>query len=277
MILHSTSFDQEDLEHDRKPLIIIHGLFGEGSNWKALAKRLAMHRQVITLDLPNHGHSLHVRLITFELMVNALVETLDSMYIESAHILGHSMGGKVSMLLALQHPRRVASLMAADIAPRTYERKHAKIFEGLQAVTDAKVDSRKEADDILSEYEDNSMIRAFLLKSLLPSASSQSETEGRYRWKFNREGIYRQYDHLRSWVGTISPLQYQGPTLFLRSETGNYFSDEDEATVAGYFPQYRLQCMLGTGHWLHAEKPDEFCTIIQDFIQSIEGEKTHYE
>ena len=193
------------------------------------------------------------------LMADDLLQTLDSLHINSVNLLGHSMGGKLAMAFALAQPQRVSKLVLADIAPVAYPARHNTIFAGLNAVDLTAISSRNEADAKLADYIDEPSVRQFLLKSLL-------KQDDKFSWRFNLAALQKNYQQL---IG--APLVngcYNGPTLFIKGGESDYKLPEHKAQIMQLFPQAQAKVIQGTGHWLHAEKPAVFTKLVKDFLLS---------
>jgi esterase len=247
-------------EGQGQPLIILHGLFGSADNWLTLAKRFGKYRKVYLLDQRNHGSSPHDADFSYAAMVNDLKQFLMIHDIFKPDILGHSMGGKVAMGFAVKYPDLVNKLMVIDIAPKTYPIRHDVILEGLKAIDIARVTKRQEADDELAEYVEDIGIRQFLLKNLKRS------TTGGYEWKMNLEVIYDNIANVGEGLGAED--QFSHETLFVRGSLSSYILDEDLVEIKKYFPKSNLITIQGASHWVHAEKPAELSTVIEDFLLS---------
>lgn len=253
MILHT------DISGQGKPLVLIHGLFGSLENLGVIARTLATQFQIINLDLPNHGRSPWSDEFDYRSMANAIAETLTHLRIDSAYVLGHSMGGKTAMQLAFDHPHLVQKLILADISPVPSQARHLHILEGLTAVEQRKVADRREADQVLSEFVSEAGVRAFLLKSL------QKDEQG-LRWRFNVKALSQHYHQVIA--PPLTEHSYQGPTLFIKGGDSDYILPEHQAEILRLFPKAKAKIIHGTGHWLHAEKPVAFCKICLDFLLS---------
>ncbi|MCL6416161.1 alpha/beta fold hydrolase [Aestuariirhabdus sp. Z084] len=242
-----------------EPLLLIHGLFGSLENLGYVARRLSDRFRVFSLDMRNHGRSPHHGLMSYDLMVADVVRFLDQQQLDQVRLLGHSMGGKVAMQLALSHPQRVKQLVVADIAPVTYEDHHSQIFKGLLSFDPADIHSRGEADRLLSDYVPELPVRSFLLKNLI----RRSEGCGGFRWRVNLPVLLEQYHNImRGQQGT----PFDGATLFIKGGNSDYILPKYRDQVAALFPRADLKIMSGTGHWLHAEKPDLFCNLALRFL-----------
>ena len=246
-----------------EPLVVMHGLFGNLRNWNWHARELAREFRVFPLDLRNHGDSPHSDSMSYPVMANDILEFLDTQELSSAHLLGHSMGGKVAMQLALAHPDRVNRLLVADIAPVAYDEErgdHENVFNGLLAVDLEGIASRGQAEQELARHVDSPEVRSFLISNLVKQPGDG------YRWRFNLSALYQNYDRLREGVGAGSV--FEKPTLFIRGALSNYIREEDWEAVQQLFPRARVKTMMGVGHWLHAEKPQVFYKLARDFFAS---------
>ena len=241
-----------------EPIILLHGLFGSLDNLNAVARRLAASRQVHALDLRNHGQSPHVPNMSYEAMAGDVLGYMDEQGLATAALLGHSMGGKTAMEAALRRPDRVSRLIVADIAPVDYPRHHDRILAGLRAVTPSRIASRREADKILADYVPEVAIRQFLLKNLVRKGPDH------YAWRMNLDVIERCYDRLVG--GQDMDGCYDGPVLFIKGGDSDYIQSRHRQTVERLFPGAQLRVIPGTGHWLHAEKPDLFSTLCERFL-----------
>ena len=245
-----------------EPLLVLHGLFGSLQNWAWHCKKLAEHFCVFALDMRNHGASPHDSEMNYQLMASDVLEFMDDQQITSAHVLGHSMGGKVAMQLALMAPERVKRLVIADVAPVHYggERgEHDEIFEGLCAIDLATLASRADADAQLAHYVDDEVVRQFLLSNLLRAES------GGFRWRINLPVLKACYARLRE--APVADQPYAGVVLFVRGDLSDYILPEHRDEVLRLFPAATVKTITQTGHWLHAEKPDTFNRIVCDFFR----------
>jgi esterase len=252
------NFDHYGEKTGGSPLVIIHGLYGSASNFRGLAKIYAQHYQVYCVDLRNHGNSPHSDDMSYPLMAADVVEFMDDQNIDRAHILGHSMGGKTAMQVALSYPERIDKLVLGDIAPILYPNHHESIFEGLTAIPLDQIKSRGEADKLLSQYVDEAGVRMFLLTNLVRS------DEGGFNWRINIPALINNYDHIAAAPDGIS---YDGETLFIRGEHSHYLLDEYVPETLELFPSARIETIDDCGHWLHSEKPQEFSKILLDFLK----------
>ncbi|MCX2980886.1 alpha/beta fold hydrolase [Halieaceae bacterium IMCC14734] len=239
------------------PIILIHGLFGSASNLGIVARALAPHYSTYSLDVRNHGKSPHCDTMSYREMAADIIDFLDSQGIGQCPLLGHSMGGKIAMQVALDYPDRVSRLIIADVAPVDYPPHHQDTLAGLAAVAAATVTSRHQADAILAESVTEPGVRAFLLKSL------ERGEDGTFHWLLNREALTSNYKQLGA---ANQGKSFTGPVLFIKGGDSNYITDEHQPAVAELFPNAQLKIIEGTGHWLHAEKPDLFNKVVLRFL-----------
>lgn len=242
------------------PLIVIHGLFGSARNWKGLSRQFAQHFQVVTVDLRNHGDSFHAPEMDYASMSNDVIQLMDKLALHSAHILGHSMGGKLAMKLTQLYPERVKKLVVADIAPVPYGHSYTDIISPVQALDLSLIASRKDADSMLAQSITDSSIRQFILQSL-------SIQDGKALWKLNWKAIQQ---NIASIIGYESIMDWQihNPTLFIRGETSPYVTSTNWELIRQHFLEAELVTLDNAGHWLHAEQPAAFATAVLKFLQS---------
>lgn len=240
------------------PLLLLHGLFGSLENLGGVAQRLADSWQIHALDLRNHGRSPHAEVFTYAAMAADVAHYLDSQGLDQVALLGHSMGGKIAMTLALQSPGRVARLIIADIAPVHYPPHHDSILAGLEALDTAGLLSREAADAQLKPWVPEIAVRQFLLKNLV------REGPGGFRWRLNLPVIRRCYHEILQ--GQLGLGRYDGPVLFIKGGRSDYILPSQQPAVLSCFPAAQLRVIPGTGHWLHAEKPDLFASLCRRFL-----------
>lgn len=240
------------------PLVLLHGLFGSLDNLNGVAHRLSSHFQVHALDLRNHGRSPHADSMSYADMAGDVLDYLDRQGIERCSLLGHSMGGKTAMQLALTAPLRMERLIVADIAPVSYPPHHDEILAGLAAVNPSALQSRGEADQILADYVPELPVRQFLLKNLV-----RREGDG-FAWRMNLPVIRRCYHQIT--LGQHGDAPFTGPVLFIKGGNSNYIQARHREQVARLFPHAEVRIIPGTGHWLHAEKPEVFAALCERFL-----------
>lgn len=242
-----------------QPFIILHGLMGSSDNWLPQAKMLSDQYHVYSVDQRNHGQSPHDEALNYKVLASDLKDFIQQHKLEKPIILGHSMGGKTAMNFAIAHPDMVDTLIVVDIAPKYYKIHHDVIVKGLKAVPIDTIKTRAEADQVLSEYVKEEDVRQFLLKNLSRKA------EGGFSWKINLPVIEKNLEDIGQDIqfeGT-----FEGPALFIRGANSNYVKDEDRDRIKQLFPKSTLVTM-DTGHWVQAEKPQEFVEVVRNFLNA---------
>ncbi len=239
-------------------VIILHGLFGMSDNWHQVSQELSESYRIHALDLRNHGRSPHDPDMTYPAMAGDVLDYMEASAIPSAVLIGHSMGGKVAMRMALDHPEVVLGLVVVDISPRAYEDRHDAIFEAYCTFPLGSLTSRSEATELMTERVGSRATAQFLLKNL------QRNEDESFSWKIPVSILQDEYSHI---VGeTVSDSPYEGPTLFIRGEKGNYLIPSDTPLLERLFPSYAMHTIPGTGHWVHVEAPSEFLGIVRGFL-----------
>jgi len=240
------------------PLVILHGLFGMSDNWMSIGKKLSDNYRVIIPDLRNHGSSPHDRAWDYNVMTRDLDELIQSLNIDRFHLMGHSMGGKVAMNYVRVFGDKVQKLIVIDIAPRYYPVHHQKILEALLSVDLENIQTRKEAEEQLERHIDNWGIRQFLLKNL------KRDDEG-FKWKFNLNIINEQIENVGA---EISGFVAEVPTLFVAGSGSDYINQQDKTEIRELFTNSLIISIKGAGHWIHADKPDEFLESVTRFLEN---------
>lgn len=251
-----------DTGGDGTPLVVVHGLLGSADNWRSHAKQWQRRRRVIAVDLRNHGRSPHVAGMGYEAMAEDLLALLDRLDVKRAHLLGHSMGGKVVISLARLAPARVASLIVADIAPVAYGHDHDSVFAALRRVEAGEPTNRREADALLAEHVEESAVRLFLATNL------ERDDAGILRLRIGLDEIQADYETIMG--APAGEGAYEGPTLVLRGAQSRYVTDEMLPALREVLPQAEIQT-LEAGHWLHAEQPAAFQAAVNGFLSAVEG------
>ena len=242
---------------DGEPLLILHGLFGSADNWGSLAKRFATNNTVYLVDLRNHGRSPHSNVMNYESMADDVYELIINEKINQPILLGHSMGGKVSLKFTDKYPQILKKLIVADIGIKSYPMHHDVIIRGLKNVNLNVISSRKEAHDALAEFVTELGIQQFLLKNLYWIE------KGKLAWRMNLEVII---DNIHEILTEIKVQGNKTETLFLRGELSNYILEEDIAQLKKSMPNSSVKTIKNVGHWLHAENPTEFYELVTSFI-----------
>lgn len=246
-------------------LLILHGLFGSGRNWTSMARKLAEHYRVLLPDLRNHGASGHSPDMDYPHLAADLVRLLDSRRIDSAAVIGHSMGGKAAMWLALTEAARVDRLVAVDIAPLRYEHNFDPILSAMRSLPLAEIRSRGQADDWLSKFIPESGLRQFLLQNLVSE-------NGRYRWRIDLEIIQRAIPVLLDFPPPDALRPYPGDALFIGGSRSRYILTEYTGAITRICPNARIAMIQDAGHWVQVDQPEQFFRSVDTFLQ---GRREH--
>lgn len=241
-------------------LLVLHGLFGSRHNWTPLARRLARHRDVYALDLRNHGDSQHADSMSYPEMANDILWFMASADLTEAAILGHSMGGKVAMQVALDAPQRVKKLIVADIAPKAYDPRHDKIFAAVDEIDRALLTSRADADKLIKEILPDKKLRSFLLTSL---SRDEDDILG---WRTNMHGIRKNYQAISAAPDTAKNSRFDGPALFIGGTQSPYIKEQDRPLILSLFPNARIE-MIDAGHWMHVQQAEVFFKTVNEFLR----------
>jgi esterase len=241
-----------------QPLMLLHGLFGSADNWHTVAKYFSQHYQVISVDLRNHGRSPHHDSQTYIDMADDLIALLDTLNLGSVYLLGHSLGGKVAMQFATLYPERVKKLIIVDMAMRSYPDAQTYLIDAMMAVDLSMVKTRNEVNQALSNTIENEKVRQFLLMNLV-------KTDGNLQWRINLPALKANYPFIRQAV--CESAQFNKPCLFIRGERSDYVSDDDVEHIKAHFTNAQF-ASLPAGHWVHAEQPQAFIAVIEQFLTS---------
>lgn len=248
--LHTTTLGEAG-----SPVVFCHGLFGQGKNWTQIAKALAGDHRVTLVDMPNHGQSAWTERLDYVEMADAVAGVIT----EPAALVGHSMGGKAAMLVALRHPEQVERLVVVDVSPVQY--RTADEFRGfidaMLAIDLDTLGSRGEADAALVEAVPSPATRGFLLQSL-------RRTDDGWRWLPNLEVLRRDLDVLRGFPETDAV--YEGPVLWIGGADSRYVRDEFRPAMEARFPNVRRVTVKGAGHWVHSEQPAVTTELLRRFL-----------
>ena len=260
-------------------VVFVHGLFGQGKNWTTIAKGLAEDHRVTLLDLPNHGHSPWTERVDYLDMAELVAAELRS-FGEPVTLVGHSMGGKVSMQLALRHPELLRALVAVDIAPVEYPvsggrtddpdeeaAPFAAFIAAMRALDLGRLTTREDADAALRTAVPSTMVRSFLLQSLVREGVG---AEGGWRWRLNLELLGRDLGELRGFPEPPPGARYDGPVLWIAGANSTYVLPEDRARMEELFPATRLVRVKNAGHWVHSEQPEVFLETVKRFLERVE-------
>jgi pimeloyl-ACP methyl ester carboxylesterase len=254
--LHTTTYGEEGSR-----VAFCHGLFGQGRNWTQIAKSLAERHRVLLVDLPHHGRSSWSETFDYLDVADQVAGLLSAD--DPVALVGHSLGGKVAMLVALRHPEVVERLCVVDVSPVTYEHhdEFRQYIAGMQGLDLGSLDRRGDADAALTEAVPNPTVRSFLLQNLRHS-------DGEWSWQVNLDVIERDLAEIGGWPGDrLSDLApYDGPVLWVAGERSHYVTDEYAAEMDRWFPRNRRVTVKGAGHWVHSEQPEVFTEVLRRFV-----------
>lgn len=244
-------------------VLFCHGLFGQGKNWTTIAKALSDAHRVTLVDMPNHGRSSWTEHLDLVQAADQVAELIDAD--DPVALVGHSMGGKIAMLLALRHPELVERLVIVDIAPVDYPSgsEFAGYIAGMRALDLDALSTRAEADAALVPSVPNRTVRSFLMQNL------RRDGEG-WRWQPNLELLGDELDQVTGWpaeaLRDVAP--YPGPTLWIGGGRSVYVTDEFAPAMEALFPRVRRTTVKQAGHWVHSEQPEIFIEILRRFLDA---------
>lgn len=257
----STVLHHTDSGGEGEPLLVIHGLLGSADNWRSQVRQWEKRYRIIALDLRNHGHSFHAPDMSYDAMAADVLRLMDSLDITRAHLLGHSMGGKVALSVARLATERTSSLIVADIAPVTYGHGHDNVFAALRSVEDGRPADRREADALMAEYVSERAVRLFLATNLMRS------DQGGLCLRIGLDEIEAGYEDI---IGLpAGEGAFDGPVLVIRGSRSAYVSDEWLPAIYAVLPRAEV-VTLDAGHWLHAEQPDAFQRSVNEFLAALD-------
>ena len=237
------------------PLVILHGMLGSSRNWQTTGRDLAAKFHVLALDLRNHGESPHDNLMTYAAMMEDVIAWLDFQGLTRVTLLGHSMGGKVAMLLACRHPERVAGLIVVDIAPKGYHwEAHQQEFAAMNALDLTNLAGRTAAEKEFESRITDWAMRKFLLTNL------ERMDDGRWKWGINLPGLTAALPVLEGDPLTASDV-FPGPALFISGGKSRYVLAEDHAAIRAHFPAARIEVIPASGHNPHIEAREAFVAL----------------
>ena len=255
-----------------EPLIILHGLFGSSKNWHSLTQVFSRYYDVLALDLRNHGLSFHDDVMDYPAMVDDVYRLLCHLDIHCCRLIGHSMGGKVGMLLALRHPQLLSRLVVADIAPVAYTHGYEHLIEPVMALNLDEMESRSAVDRALQNDIADPKLRHFLLQSLVRDAD-------RWRWKNNWAALKQNIDKITGFPepaqqhengapvnGQINDWRVSTTTLFINGGQSDYVDQKAKAVIRQHFDAAEFKTLANAGHWLHAEQPQQFAQAVLEFL-----------
>ena len=240
------------------PLVLLHGLMGSAQNWGGIARRLARTHRVLAIDARNHGASPHAPGMGYATLAQDVAETLAALGVARAAVLGHSMGGKIAMMLALTRPDLVERLVVADIAPVRYAAPSRAYVLAMQAMALPHGLTRREAMAALEPAEPAEGIRAFLLQNLVFGDTPH--------WRIGLHEIVAGMAEIEDFAPPPG-VRYDGPALFIRGSRSNYIQPEYMPAIQGFFPAAG-HAVVEAAHWVHSENPNAFLATLEPFLES---------
>jgi esterase len=240
-------------------IVILHGLFGSSRNWASIARTLSDEHLVVTVDLPNHGASEWTDVISYEGLAEATAAFLLQENLQGATILGHSMGGKTAMTLALTQPDLIGHLIVADIAPVPYDHDNLSIITALDTVDLSIVKTRDDAEAQLEPSISDRMMRAFLLQNLRRNGDH-------YEWRVNLAGLKAALPNLHGFPNMPDETHFAGPALFIAGAESDYIEPDHHEEIDRLFPNSTVIDLSNAGHWLHADNPEAFVQSVREFL-----------
>ncbi|HEY9078776.1 alpha/beta fold hydrolase [Magnetovibrio sp.] len=242
-----------------EPIVILHGLFGSKRNWSAIAKRLSAHNRVLTVDMRNHGESPWIDGMDYRDMSADVADFIKRHALGSCTVIGHSMGGKAAMTLALTHPELVARLVVVDIAPVERETGFGAYIEAMAEVPLAMCDSRNDIEEHLADVVRDKMVRSFLVQNVV-------REETGFRWRINLAALDAGMDQIADFPAPDHHQSYNNRTLFVAGARSDYIQPHHLADITRLFPKADIAHIPDAGHWLHAEAPEVFLRELTAFL-----------
>lgn len=241
-----------------RDVVILHGVFGNSDNWVTPGKLLAENYKLYLIDQRNHGQSPHSEEFNYDVLAEDIKEFILSKNLKQPDIIGHSMGGKVAMNFSSKYPELLRKLIVVDISPRYYKPHHQQILEGLNAIHLELLKSRQDAEEILKKYVEDFPTRQFLLKNLF------RKDDNSFSWRINLKVLTEKITEVGQPLEANQKLDTE--TLFIRGGNSGYIAGKDEALIDELFNNYRIKTIEGAGHWVQAEKPAEFASVVKEFL-----------
>ncbi|PAL26499.1 alpha/beta fold hydrolase [Acetobacter syzygii] len=242
------------------PVVLLHGLFGRGRNLGFVQRKLATTRRTLAMDLRNHGNSPHGPM-SYPAMAQDVLDTMEQTHANPAIVLGHSMGGKTAMMLALTHPSAVKALIVVDIAPAQGGFDRLDLPENLDKLQFPAHLDLQGTNELLRPFIANDAVRQLMAQNI-----RQGDNPG---WAIGLPEIMAAMPDIMGWPQLPAGIQYDGPTLFIRGENSPYISPANGPVMNALFPHHRLESISGAGHWVHADAPRRFTELVEDFLASI--------
>jgi pimeloyl-ACP methyl ester carboxylesterase len=259
--LHTTSYG----EHGSR-IVFCHGLFGQGKNWTQIAKALAPDHRILLVDLPHHGRSPWHESFDFLAIADQVAGLLSAD--DPVTLVGHSMGGKVAMILALRHPELVDRLCVVDVSPVGYGKigEFARYIEAMRRLDLAALTQRADAEAALAEAVPNPTVRSFLLQNLRREHDA-------WRWQVNLDVLAEDLAEVSGWPEErLTGPSYDGPVLWIAGARSDYVREEYAAAMDRWFPRNRRVTIKDAGHWVHSEQPEVFVEVLRQFTDRPAGD-----
>ncbi len=241
------------------PVLLLHGILGSLVNWQRIARALASNYQVIVPDLRNHGRSPHAEDVSYRAMAADVVELMDALQIRQAAIVGHSMGGKTAMALALLYPQRVERLAVVDIAPVTYQGRLGLLLDALLELPLETIRDRREADEWLAARVHDKAVRDHMLQNL-------QRTDDGWRWRSNLRALRDGLDQISSFPESFEHQTYDGQTLFIKGQWSDYIEEPHWQQIVQRFPKAVMVEIAAAGHWVYTQQPAAFLSVLEHFL-----------
>jgi len=259
LLKYKVFLPEDKQSQQNPPIFILHGLMGAMDNWRSQAKRLSSLQPVYTLDLRNHGRSPHLKGMSYREMYDDVLNVAQHENISFFHLLGHSMGGKVAMQLALSHPSMIKSLIIVDIAPKPYPLWHQKMLQGVLSAPIETMQTRQQVDAYLKPWIEEQSERTFMLKNLKRNTDDKG-----FNWRCNLDEISRGYLKIAGF--STAHQQYSKDTLFLKGENSHYIQEADIPLIRSLFSKVAIISINGAGHLPHFEQADIFYDHVKNFL-----------
>ncbi len=256
--METVALAYEELGQDKPvPLIILHGFFASSRNWRKIAERLSREFRVYVLDMRNHGLSPHHAVMDYPAMAADVLRFMDEHTITAAHVMGHSMGGKIAMWLALNHSERMGKLIVVDIAPKSYTHSFDNIIQALIGLPLDKIQHRKQAETMLAKDIPELDYRQFLLQNL-------TLKDGGYQWRIDLDAFMWAAPKIIAFPEIQEGLAYMKEALFVAGANSSYLTQKDTLHL---FPNAIFNTIANAGHWLHVQQPEVFAEVVENFLQ----------
>ena len=259
-MLHYRFYPQEEVHHSGHPVVLLHGLLGSQSNWQSFAKHHSLKQSVISMDLPNHGRSPHQMSMHYSDMAEAVVEVLLELNIQDYDVVGHSMGGKVAMAMALHPALKIPKpqrLIVVDIPASRMPKQHQSLLQSMQDLPLSDLSNRKAIEEALAEQVEDVFERAMVMKNISRSSNG-------FVWQCDLASIIEQYDHVADF-----PFQDHSSAIaasFIQGGQSHYINEQNWGTTRSIFPHAKRLCIEGAGHVPHIQTPEGFISMIDDIL-----------